>query len=580
LHATALHADVALKNLDFPSYHKSLERLASNFPLSPIATQAFTTLVNRQNDHQNPYYFCLKLLKELAFNADLAPGLKDFIAAQISQKIRTDKYKVGYLTSIEKVHAYLLIRRYDLAYETGSRAIDLEFDDLSHADQTKLLELTGKSLMRLERYPEALRVFGELRRTAAAKKQRIAHEWLADALYYNRFYEDAAKRFQHLATKSSQLPQWFHFWNQYHAQDYSGIMRLFARSLVPPRDDSKTGIDYWHARTLARTGNRAASEGLFKKILSKRPYGIYSHMVANEAIKLSQSALAGKILHAKKPWPLPSIDPSLKQFLAMFPENGRRALTLAKHGDKLQAQAELQAIPFKKIKKTHWPILMALSWRCDDFKTSAKYADLLLRDQEKTLSNWTDVTVSQSTQNQLWESVYPKAFQDVVEKAAAKYKVDNHLIYSIMRAESRYDQNAISYVGARGLMQIMPYTGQKIAIRKNDQDFQVNTLWEVTKNIDYSAWYLAELNKIFSNHPALVIAAYNAGPAAVETWFRRYHFNDTAEFIDGIPFKETRRYVKEVLTYLGSYNQIYRRRQHNLAQPISLNSQYMPSALF
>jgi soluble lytic murein transglycosylase len=148
----------------------------------------------------------------------------------------------------------------------------------------------------------------------------------------------------------------------------------------------------------------------------------------------------------------------------------------------------------------------------------------------------------------------PQAYAELVEAAAAKHGLDPNLLFAVMRVESVFNRRIISNAGAVGLMQIMPHTGQRIAFRLGIDDFDPIQLLSPERNLEFSAWYLASLLRRFDGRLPLAIASYNGGPHNVRLWMR----NNSADmpldaFLERIPFKETHRYVRRVLSYYALY---------------------------
>lgn len=161
----------------------------------------------------------------------------------------------------------------------------------------------------------------------------------------------------------------------------------------------------------------------------------------------------------------------------------------------------------------------------------------------------------------LWGSLYPKAYEVAVEKEAKKRKLHPYLLWSIMKAETQYKADAISPVGAVGLMQFMPYTSKKVALLLNE-DYHTKQLFEPDSAIKYGAMYLKKLSDELGGQYPLVAAAYNGGPHRVKLWMKNYRGPDNTNmdydvFIEHIPFNETRTYVKRVVSYILTYQKLY-----------------------
>jgi soluble lytic murein transglycosylase len=157
----------------------------------------------------------------------------------------------------------------------------------------------------------------------------------------------------------------------------------------------------------------------------------------------------------------------------------------------------------------------------------------------------------------LWEASYPKAYASLVDKWTDKENIPQELAWAIMKQESQFKKEAISPVGALGLMQIMPVTGYKMSHLRGDGDFSPSQLLTPPKAIELGSAYLRRLSKKMNENYGLVAAAYNAGPHRVDIWEKSFGHLDADEFIEHIPFAETRNYVKKVLTNMQIYRELY-----------------------
>lgn len=165
----------------------------------------------------------------------------------------------------------------------------------------------------------------------------------------------------------------------------------------------------------------------------------------------------------------------------------------------------------------------------------------------------------------LWEYAYPQAYSGTVGKYSKEYSIPSELIWGIMRAESNYKKGVISPVGALGLMQVMPGTGQKIAEILGDKKFLPPELLEPEGAVKIGAKYLQRLSKKFEGNIPLVAAAYNAGPHRVKSWLNTFGNRDVDEFIEHIPFLETRNYVKKVVSNYQIYSILYSTKKEDLS---------------
>lgn len=148
----------------------------------------------------------------------------------------------------------------------------------------------------------------------------------------------------------------------------------------------------------------------------------------------------------------------------------------------------------------------------------------------------------------------PRPYEAEVEAAARQYGIDPNLVYAVMRVESVYQPRVVSYAGAIGLLQIMPRTGSLIAHQLGRVDFTTADLLEPRTNIEFGAWYLASLIRRFDGRIPLAIASYNGGPHNVRTWIEENGPSMPLDaFLERIPFDQTHRYVRRVLTHYAAY---------------------------
>lgn len=152
--------------------------------------------------------------------------------------------------------------------------------------------------------------------------------------------------------------------------------------------------------------------------------------------------------------------------------------------------------------------------------------------------------------------LYPLAYNDSVKALSAQYSVDPFLVFSIMREESRFDAEVRSPAGAIGLMQLMPGTAFSIDRKLNLGIRHSRDLTNIRKNLHIGIYYLSALIREFGAYPQ-AIAAYNAGEEAVRKWLLKGNYKSTDEFIEDIPYLETRNYVKRVLTTFFEYKRSY-----------------------
>jgi len=166
-----------------------------------------------------------------------------------------------------------------------------------------------------------------------------------------------------------------------------------------------------------------------------------------------------------------------------------------------------------------------------------------------------------------WEVLklaYPLNYWGYVREAAERYGLDPYLVLAVIHRESLFDRLSRSPAGALGLMQLLPSTGRLMAKKLGWRDFSGRDLFEPQVNIDLGCRYLAELLRRFRGNLVLALAAYNAGEQAVRSWLKRKDSRDIFQFVEDIPYPETREYIKWVLSNYDNYLRIYTGRRGRL----------------
>ncbi len=152
---------------------------------------------------------------------------------------------------------------------------------------------------------------------------------------------------------------------------------------------------------------------------------------------------------------------------------------------------------------------------------------------------------------------YKVEYKEYVEKYSKEYEVDPYLVYAIIKAESKFNEGAISSKGATGLMQIMDKTAKEIA-ENLVMDYETGvTLYNPEKNIKLGIAYYSYLKKIYKVD-SISLAAYNAGSGNVNKWIEEGKIKADGSDIENIPFKETNTYVRKILKDYEIYKKLYK----------------------
>ena len=163
--------------------------------------------------------------------------------------------------------------------------------------------------------------------------------------------------------------------------------------------------------------------------------------------------------------------------------------------------------------------------------------------------------------NPILKIIYPRTYEEAVLIYSEEYNVDKNLILAVIKAESNFNENAISNRNAIGLMQLMEETAKDVANKNNieiDNENIKKELCDVYKNIEIGTAYIASLLQKYQN-TEVALAAYNAGIGTVDNWIEKGIINKDGSNIENIPYKETNYYVRKILRDYTIYQELYKK---------------------
>ena len=156
----------------------------------------------------------------------------------------------------------------------------------------------------------------------------------------------------------------------------------------------------------------------------------------------------------------------------------------------------------------------------------------------------------------IYKLAYPIHYAKEINTHAQEFDLDAYLVLSIMREESHFDTGAKSYVGAGGLMQVMPDTAKFIASKYNLL-YSEKLRYDADKNIELGCAYLDFVLSQLSKKYLFAVAGYNGGPNAVLGWTKSLKYSDFDEFVEEIPYAETQNYIRKVFKSYWNYLNVY-----------------------
>lgn len=299
---------------------------------------------------------------------------------------------------------------------------------------------------------------------------------------------------------------------------------------------------YWKARSLEKVGESQKAGALFQSLCGDAPLSYYC-----QNARLRPGATNANIPSGpQESLQLIEIEPREKSVTADV--HYQRAVELRAVGLSRESGEEV-AVLTERLGSDRGEIL----WLADFLKNVGDYHRALKLIQ-LFFSDVIDRGVA-GVPPAFWELAYPRGLLPIIQ-ALANHGTDPYLVAAIIREESTYDPAAVSQAGALGLMQVMPQTGQMVASRVDAEPFNRERLFDPPYNVRLGSWYLGYLAEKFDRKPVYAIAAYNAGPEAVTKWVQQFGNLEPDEFIESIPYTETRLYVKRVLRSYREYRRV------------------------
>ena len=523
---------------------ETLRQLWVRFPYAPEAKEAETLLASNLGGEQwivqpTERFSRAQAYLGQAFHAEAIVEFKKFLAADPNSSRRAEaKLKLGI--------AQVRLKQYDQARETF-RALSKE----SGSESNEASVWLARVYLRQGQGDRLLEVTKALPSSSLSAEQKgqiilFAGMWLED----QKQFDEAIARYRQVAKQGEPASQraegqWRVGWVQYRTGRYREATETL-RVLIEQHDsDFEPQALYWLGRAAEQSQNSDAEE-FYRKLCQQYPYTYYCQLAreritTNDRETPPQTAVpAAESVKNSEPVPSVVTRADIEQQTAY-----RRAIELKTLGLDADAAREVAVLTDRYSRDPD--VLIAFSTMLNEvgaYHHALRLARARFRDQLER----TGGTVSPS----LWNVAYPTGLLPTIKLQGAK-GVDPYLIAAIIREESQYDVKAVSRVGAIGLMQVMPSTANNVAQRVGLPAVGREDLFDQETNIRIGVRYVEQLLEQFSGNLVYTIASYNAGPIAVGNWIAQYRMQSPDEFVELIPYQETRQYVKRVLRTYREY---------------------------
>ena len=326
---------------------------------------------------------------------------------------------------------------------------------------------------------------------------------------------------------------WDKAWAAYVRGDLNGARQLFKYIADTYRNPNiRRQSQYWYARSGEKLGNKEEANAIYRQ-LAQAPYDDLYAIYSEQQHGAPRPARTNPLKESRPDWgeiAEKSMPPEL-----------RLGYELTALSDARDAQVEIRQNANRKNQQFADALLAELY-------SSANNLQMMYTSLRRA---WpTLATVEQdSVPAHFLKLYYPMKYEESIRQNGEKNGVDPYLIMALILQESYFNPNAKSVVGATGLMQLMPATGKEIAQKLHTSSHLENP--EV--NIRLGSYHFRHLIDLFDGHVPLAVASYNAGQGNVIKWRRAAPSKPMDEFLESIPFPETRNYVKRVTLISSTY---------------------------
>jgi soluble lytic murein transglycosylase len=395
-------------------------------------------------------------------------------------------------------------------------------------------------------------------RILAEMETRFARSpWLAEALFsagnmylLKRDYPKAIEYYGYLAahfpaSKNAAPAHWRAGWLDYRLGNYAEAARLFDEQIkqYPSADETVSAL-YWRGRLYETQDHYPAlAAANYRAIIRAYQHYFYAQMARQRLAALAIPP-PGKTEPAPGPQPNPELDqfqpvaePKLVDSFPVDSPHLAKAKLLANAGLNEFIAAEIKADP----DSDSWSALA-------EAQIYANYGETFraIHALKRALPYASTASIS-AIPLVYWRILYPEPYWDTIKAESARYNLDPYLVASLIRQESEFNPSVVSYANAYGLMQLLPVVGRQMAHEEGMEHFQTFQLLDPETNIKLGTRYLRQMLDKFNGVQEYALAAYNAGDNRVTDWEAAGPYTGMDEFVESIPFTQTREYVEAIL---------------------------------
>jgi len=363
-----------------------------------------------------------------------------------------------------------------------------------------------------------------------------------------RYYQKIVEKFPDGRHVKDAL--WRIAWRLYREKKYQMALDLFLGQRDRFRESEyRLAVMYWSARCQELLGRTPEAIAQYQESIQRFPHHFYGQM-------------AEKRLEVLKPG-VPIENPTTVKTDVSSRETAVDAMVsgqkLIETWPRVKALVSMQLFELagKELTRSHlYGSSPSIDFQVARFFYLDNNFSLSIQRLRRLLPNYTELAYA-SLPEEVWQMFYPIDFQAAVSREAQHEQIDPYLVLGLIRQESIFNPRALSAANAHGLMQLLPSTARKVAREMRIPQPSAARLQDPDLNIRIGTRYFADLLKQFGGQEDKALASYNAGERRVESWLSEGDYADSAEFIETIPFTETRNYVKIIYRNYWFYRKLY-----------------------
>lgn len=558
LHVLSAHAGEAIANKpdfilalaraqqtagDSNAAARSFRRVYLGYPLSPEAAQAKTQLQNmgagsaltvaEREQHANALYAAGRYNEAYDDYRTLAsdPGVKD---AEQHDRLLVAAAACDY--KLKRAYRNQIAALPDNSNEAGARRMYLLME--LARDRGDVTEQQADVQQLEQRFPTS--------------------RWLAEALYSSGnmyllrkdyptavgYYTELVQRFPRVCKGAGSEPcsdyapsaHWRAAWLDYRLEKYSDAAKLFDEQIARyPGGKEIPGAIYWRARIYQDQEHNPAKAAAYYQVIKDTYLHYYYALQAAE--RLTE---LGKLTPADAPELNDIQPPTIPALTDDVPEDDPHVVRA-----KLLANAGLNEYIAPEIQAAEGSDQWGAFAEAEIYHSYGEDAKAM-RVMKRALPFYTSAPID-SIPLAYWRILFPEPYWGTIESESAKNGLDPYMVASLIRQESEFNPTVISYANAWGLMQLLPRVGAEMARKDGIRHFDHNELLNPAVNIRLGTKYLKQTLDKFDDKQEYAFAAYNAGDDRVTDWRSGAPFHGMDEFVESIPFTETREYVQAIV---------------------------------